>query len=92
MDALKCHEIYRCISAFEVSRASRVADASRPVISRFIGGRFFKADRPPRLKKRADSGPPSDLGRAIRDIAERVIESNAQAEARGEISDRKNKL
>lgn len=38
MDALKRHEIYRCISALEVSRASRVADAPRPAISRFIGG------------------------------------------------------
>jgi len=37
MDALKRHEIYRCISAPEVSRASRVADASRPAIFRFIG-------------------------------------------------------
>jgi len=28
MDALKCHEIYRCISALEVNWTSRVADAS----------------------------------------------------------------
>ncbi|KYN33714.1 hypothetical protein ALC56_11972 [Trachymyrmex septentrionalis] len=58
MDALKRHEIYRCISAPEVSRASRVADASRPTISRFIGefgGRDPQGQSSALSKKRIDS-------------------------------------
>ncbi|KYN27028.1 hypothetical protein ALC57_03370 [Trachymyrmex cornetzi] len=64
MDALKRHEIYRCISAPEVSRVSRVADASRPAISRFIGefgGRDPQGQSTALSKKRTDSSP-SDLG------------------------------
>ncbi|XP_018051976.1 PREDICTED: uncharacterized protein LOC108689631 [Atta colombica] len=60
MDALKRHEIYRCISAPEVSRASRVADASRPAISRFIGefgGRDLQGQLFALSKKCIDSSP-----------------------------------
>ncbi|EGI66842.1 hypothetical protein G5I_04649 [Acromyrmex echinatior] len=64
MDALKRHEIYRCISVPEVSRVSRVADASRPAISRFIEefrGRDPQGQSFALSKKRIDSSP-SNLG------------------------------
>lgn len=58
MDALRRCEIYRCISALEVSRASRVAEASRVAISRFTGRREALQGRTIRLAGMAPETAP----------------------------------